>query len=190
MNSSRRNGNGLTLVELLVAIAVIVVIMTVGFHGIGLMISQTRMATATNTLNVHLQLARSEAIKRAVDVILCPSRDGVSCNADESPSVWHTGYLVFADANDNKRRDRGDQAESIIRVVGGDAEAAITITANRSRFVYQQDGTAGGSTGTFSLCDTAGRVGPQALVVSNVGRPRIAGSRPGGGEIRCFASGT
>ena len=174
--------------ELLVAIAVIVVILTVGFHGIGLMISQTRMATATNNLNVHLQLARSEAIKRAEDVILCPSRDGVSCNASENPSVWHTGYMVFADANDNNRRDEGDQAEPIIRVVGGDTEAAITITANRRRFVYQQDGTAGGSPGTFSLCDTAGRVDPQVLVVSNVGRPRIAATRPGGGEIRCVTS--
>ena len=188
MNSSRRYGNGLTLVELLVAITMIVVILTVGVQGIGLMISQTRMATATNNLNVHLQLARSEAIKRAVDVILCPSRDGISCNAYESPSVWHTGYMLFADANDNNQRDQGDDAESIIRVVGGSTDAAITITANRARFVYQQDGTAGGSPGTFSICDSAGRVAPQALIISNVGRPRIAATRPGGGEIQCFAS--
>ncbi len=175
--------------ELLVAISIIAIILTIGVHGIGLMISQTRMATATNNLNVHLQLTRSEAIKRAVDVILCPSRDGVSCNASENPSVWHTGYMVFADVNDNNRRDQGDDAEPIIRVVGGDTDAAITIIANRSRFVYQEDGTAGGSPGTFSLCDTTDRIAPQALVVSNVGRPRIADTRPGGGAIQCVASG-
>lgn len=188
MKIDRRYNKGLTLMELLVAIAIIVIILTVGVQGVGLMISQTRMATTTNNLNVHLQLARSEAIKRAVHVILCPSRDGISCNAAERPSTWHTGYMVFADWNGNNIRDQGTVPEPIIRVVSGAADARITINANRNRFVYQQDGTAGGSPGTFSLCDSTERVYPQALIVSNVGRPRVSGVRPGGGAIECGGS--
>ncbi len=59
----RKYQSGLTLIELMVTIAVMVIIMTIGIPGFNSVIEQNRATVAVNDLLGSLQLARSEAVR-------------------------------------------------------------------------------------------------------------------------------
>jgi type IV fimbrial biogenesis protein FimT len=168
-SSPKRRNRGLTLIELLITLVIAAIVLTLGSAGLGELIARNRMVTAVNTFIANLQLARSEAVTRGGDVVLCPSTDGAGCT---DSTDWHSGYLVFSDEiTENSAVDEG---EPVIRVVQGDADAPveITSTAGRTSISYQGDGTSAGANVTLTFCDTSGRTDDRQVVISNVGRPR------------------
>jgi type IV fimbrial biogenesis protein FimT len=162
-----------TLVELVVALAVLAIVVTLGVPGFARLISHTRMTTAVNTLVTNLQLARSEAVKRGSRVTLCPVAPGSSPLACADSTSWQSGYMTFSNPNNG---DTPASADQVIRHVQGKADApiSITTTSGRTSVTYQSDGTSAGTNTTFTFCDTNERVSPQAVIVSNPGRPRIS----------------
>ena len=64
----RRASSGFTLVELLVAIAVIVILATIGIPAVQELIKDNRTASQARALSALLMFARSEAIRRNADV--------------------------------------------------------------------------------------------------------------------------
>ncbi len=76
-----------------------------------------------------LNLARSEAIKRGTNVGICPSDDGLDCDAGS----WSTGWVVFVDANGDADGAAGsiDVGDTIIRVFDAlGADSVFTGTTN------------------------------------------------------------
>ena len=63
---------------------------------------------------VSLNLARSEAIKRGIDVSICASDDATDCDA----GTWSEGWIVFVDNNGDADGDTGsiDPGDIVIRV--------------------------------------------------------------------------
>lgn len=151
--------------ELVVVIAIVAIVLTLAVPGLARLISRSRMTTAVNTLVTNLQLARSEAVKRDSRVTLCPVVPRSSPSSCAGSTSWQTGYIVFSNSTGQ-----------VIRHVQGSANAPISITtsAGRTTITYQPDGTRGGANATFTFCDASGRVPPQAVIVSNPGRPRIS----------------
>ncbi|MEY6431683.1 GspH/FimT family pseudopilin [Thioalkalicoccus limnaeus] len=160
---ARRALQGVTLIELLVTLSIVAVLLTIGVPPMADLIARNRMATSVNGLLAHLQLARSEAVKRGVRVFVCPSHDGLTCTGGYS---WHQGYLVTLDPDD---------PDGVLRRSNGTNPAAIQVTTNRLRVTYQPDGTSGGSNLTFRFCDQRAQAAAsdhRRVIVSNVGRPR------------------
>lgn len=160
----RARASGLTLLELLMTLALIGILLSIGGPTFADLVARNRMAIAVNGLIAHLQFTRSEAIKRGVPVRLCPSTDGATCTGGQA---WHLGYIVTTDEKDPAAR---------LRVGGALDPNAIQIRSNRYRVVYQPLGTAGGSNQTFLFCDQrkAATVNDhRRVVLSNVGRPRV-----------------
>lgn len=76
-----------------------------------------------------LNLARSEAIKRGTSVGICPSNDGLDCNA----ASWSTGWVVFVDVNGDSDGTGAsiDAGDIIIRVFDAlGANNVPTVTTN------------------------------------------------------------
>ena len=72
-------------------------------------ILDNRLSSLNNSMISSLQLARSEAVKQKVDVVLCPSADSSNCSGD-----WTSAKrLVFIDDDADGVRDAG---ETIFRV--------------------------------------------------------------------------
>jgi type IV fimbrial biogenesis protein FimT len=118
---------------------------------------------------------RSEAIRRNVRVSMCPSpmaRTGVAACAGS----YADGWIVF----ENRDGDRiVDAQDELIRVYAA-LPAGFTITnragtrAAGNILSYQPDGSSG-RTRTLLVCAPAGsEVPPRSVVLSNVGRPRLA----------------
>ena len=169
---------GFTLIEAVIVVAMAVIIFTAVIPAWAGWALRQRLDTEVYALLADLHLARSEAIRRARRTVLCPSHDGEQCRSDPE---WHRGWIVFADDNGNRRRDPN---ELVLRVHAAAAKG-ITITSNahRLRLVYQASGLAPGTNMTFTFC--APHALPQAVILSNAGRPRQSDTRPGGGPLSC-----
>lgn len=116
-----RRCGGLTLIELLITIAVAAVLLGIAAPSFTALIENNRAANAANELLGSLQHARSEAVKRARTVRLCPSADGASC---VDGTDWGAGWIVSFD-------EAG--ASVVLRVVGAfPAGVAITGPAQQA----------------------------------------------------------
>jgi type IV fimbrial biogenesis protein FimT len=179
-NAFLRPMHGLTVIELITTVAVLVVVLAVGVPGMRGFVSRQEVGTAVDGLVGHLQLARVAAVSGGYPVVFCPTIDGSSCSGATS---WESGYLVFQDLDGDRRPDA---AEPVLRsTLPGAKGVRVLTTAGRLRVVYQPDGTSGGTNLTFRVCPRDTLTAGQAVVVSNVGRPRVAAQESGGGPIRC-----
>lgn len=83
-----------TLIELMVTLAVLAIVISLAAPSFSNMLQENRLSALTNELQGALQLARSEAVKRRVNVAVCRS------NADQSDcengTDWAGGWLMMA----------------------------------------------------------------------------------------------
>ncbi|MEW5967273.1 MAG: GspH/FimT family protein [Pseudomonadota bacterium] len=165
---------GFTLVELLVVLAVGSILLAIAVPGYAYLANTSRAAAATNDLMTALQLARSEAIKRATRVTVCKTGDAMAAApACDPAAAWEQGWLVFVDGGTRGLIDGGDL---VLRVQGGVPNVAITAPRpNFSRYVsYKADGSSQGmnnlGTGTLAVCAGGKR---RDIIINNAGRPRL-----------------
>jgi len=166
---------GFSLVELLAVLAVVAVLVGVGVPSFVSIAKSIKLTAASNGFLSHLQLARSEAIKRNSRVVLCKSPDGVACT---STGGWEQGWIVFHDANNNSLRDG---SETIIqREQPLAASLRLVGNLNVARYVsFAPTGATklvggGFQAGTLTVCHQSAEAGEARQIILNaVGRPRV-----------------
>lgn len=176
---------GFTLLELVVVVAVAGILLVTGVPALQDMVRNNRLVTETNDLVAHLNLARSEAIKRRTRVAICSSTAaGAAVPACDGGTDWDTGWVVFVDADSDVVVD---SAADVIRrsaVVAG----ATHVRASGGTLSFGADGSvAGGAATTLAVCDDRGESRGRQIRVAGVGRPQRvgpqipdAGCNPGG----------
>ena len=88
--SCRRNGQaGFTVMELLIGIAVLAILTTLAVPAFTQFIQNNRLASEANEMVAAFQFARSEALKRGVQVEVCSSANGESCGGN-----WNQGWIA------------------------------------------------------------------------------------------------
>src|SRR5688572_25899568 len=104
--------NGFTLIEILVTVAVVGVLVALAAPAFTSFIANQRISNNANELLTDLNLARSEAIKRAARVSVCktanPNLAAPICNGTDADR-WTTGRLIFTDTDGDGVIDAGDQ---------------------------------------------------------------------------------
>lgn len=79
--TTKRGEQGFTVIELMVAVAIIAIIAGIAAPSFVNLIRGNRVTSAGNELVALMQIARSEAISRRSTVLVCPSDDGAACSA-------------------------------------------------------------------------------------------------------------
>jgi type IV fimbrial biogenesis protein FimT len=138
---SRRSPHqrGLTLIELMVAMAILVVVLSIGLPSVDGIGNSSRLSSTSNELSGALQLARAEAVRRNRNVVMCRSDDLATC---ASGSVWR-GWIVFSDANGD---DQANGTDEIIRTgtlaASPEVRGSPAIASRSDRITFLSTGVA------------------------------------------------
>jgi type IV fimbrial biogenesis protein FimT len=184
MYRSIRNQAGLTLTELLTALGVIAISLSMVGSSYDSVVSNNRRATTINRLVSTMHAARSEAITRNIQVALCPSSDGEAC-ADGSD--WSIGWMYFTDVD----RDRVPNGDDVIL---GWSPGTPRLTIDSDEFptflVYRPSGrvmadTPDDDTGQFTFCDHRGAAFARVVIIGSSGQPSLSEAQADGSAPVC-----
>ncbi|WP_115047012.1 GspH/FimT family pseudopilin [Xanthomonas arboricola] len=109
---SFRRSTGFTLVELIIAIAVLAILLTIALPSFRGVIRSNRVASSANETLGLLSLARSEAIRNRRGGGVCGSASGTACDNN-----WGSGMLAWADTDVDGAFKGGD---TVLRFVSID----------------------------------------------------------------------
>lgn len=87
---ARARGKGFSLLEVLTVIAIIAILAVIATPSYTEMLRRNRLAAASSAMQVSLNLARSEAVKRGGDARVTVAANGAAGN-------WANGWTVFVD---------------------------------------------------------------------------------------------
>ncbi len=143
---------GFTLIELMVAMTLLIITMTIAIPSMQSTIQNNRAISVTNDLVASLNLARSEAIKRGVSVSICPASDQ---NFTACGSNWNNGWLIFVNPDENNVF-ANSAAEPLIRVQQVTGQGlSISSAPAVTQATYNSAGFAAAGTGNLNFSLTA-----------------------------------
>lgn len=140
MTSTRIRQFGFSFLELMIALSISAILLAMALPSLQSFVGESEITTTSNNFVHSLQTARSEAIKRAGPVGVCPSlaplADEPSCGGDD----YTNGWIVFSDDNGNGSRDNTDQ----VILQTGERSPAFTFTPDAvfaQRIYFGESGT-------------------------------------------------
>ncbi|HEV7633266.1 MAG TPA: GspH/FimT family pseudopilin [Steroidobacteraceae bacterium] len=130
----KNRSQGMTLIELLTAMLVVAILMGLAVPSFREFTQNNRTIAATNELVTALNLARSEALRRATTTVVCASSNQQTCSGS---TTWTTGWIAFNDANSNGVVDANELLQAWSGVNGG-----LVASATQDRAAYNAMGMA------------------------------------------------
>ena len=174
----RQMSAGYSLYELLMTLGIAVVVLGLGIPSLGGLVADKRLRVETDALFHAVHRARQESIVRRRVVTLCPSADGIDCDAQ---GRWSLGWILFANIG-RTGLDRRDDAEALLHY--HEVDDSVTLLSNRGTYSFRSTDQRA-TNGTLLVCDRSARAVPRAVVVSYTGRPRVSGSDSRGEPWAC-----
>ena len=181
----KKESEGYTLIELLVTLSIIAIIADIAITSFDGTLDKNKHHAVLTSFLSELHLARSEAIKRSHQIVICPSNNGITCDAISSSGVnsWAVGRIIFVDNNRNNIRD---PQEEIIRVAEPLAQGlTIKASADVSQIIRYRANGMTMETGELTICDPRGSNAAQAIIINTTGRPQISKYSETGGSLTC-----
>lgn len=164
---------GLTLLEMLVAVAVLSIILTTVAPNIQSILIKNRITADINSLSAVLQRARFTAVDEQSSVILCPTENYTACS-----NSWMNAKMVFIDVNGNGSRDNN---EALI-VSSDPAGSANMIYGISGSIVFDEQGGID-KAATIAVCPKDNNTDyASALLLSLYGRISVAVDSDGDGK--------
>lgn len=156
-----RAQRGLTLIELLVTIAVLAIMATIGVPSFQAFTARNEVAAEVLRITTALSLARNTAITRRTTITVCPSTDRATCNNSD----WSLPLVII-----EGRADGGTVDGEVLKVMSKSRVPRVTYRNDNRPIRYGLLGRPSGHNGTFRICgrhETGSEVS-----VSNFGRVR------------------
>lgn len=147
----RRTDTGFTLIEMMVAIAVLAILLAIAVPSFTEALLGSKLGAYANDLVASTTQARSEAIKRNAVITLCVSTDGANC----ASGGWEQGWIIRNDAT----------GEVILRQPAAASGIKITDTLNGVSSIAFQPTGVGATQASLRVCRATPTVGSQERVV-------------------------
>lgn len=155
--------NGMSHVELMIAIALVTVLSVSALPGVGRMMDRSKVMDTRHDLLNDFNFARNTAVKNYRHIVICPSSNQQTCSGN---TRWRDGWIVFQDVDDNQQRS---SSERVLRT--GQLNNNIIVSSGlRDHFKFSPDGTASDSIGSLMLCLSDKPTMGHRLVISKAGR--------------------
>lgn len=178
-----RRDSGFTLIELMIAIALVGILLTTAVPALDDFTNDARQTGAINDFISAIHLARNSAITTNSRVTMCASTSGANCEV----ASWDSGWIVFGDLNSNGSLDVGETIVSASAAVEG-----LNIQSGEfpAALMYRPNGRAmtnalTGNSGEFTVCDFRGAEHAKVILVELSGRPRMSETKANGAPPSC-----
>lgn len=142
--------SGFSIVELMVVLAIAAILATVAAPSFNSTMRNNQLATQANELVSTLQLARSEAVKRAQRVTICVSSDQATCTG----ANWASGWIVFNDINNDLTLNVGETLVKVQSPLAGNNTLTSAGFTSATTVQYLPTGFAAAA-GAFQLQQSA-----------------------------------
>ena len=175
MTATRQQG--LTLIELMVVIAVFAITVSIAVPAMEGLVDNAERRSALNNVYHTLSLGRSDAIKSAMSVTICPLNASDVCTGD-----WSQPVSVFRDPDNRRKLTDPDH---LIHTMDPPNKGRLRVrTGNRGYFQYAATGRVRGTLGNITYCpsDNDPKKAGQ-LIISMGGRARYARDRDSDGIV-------
>jgi type IV fimbrial biogenesis protein FimT len=177
---------GFTLIELMVTVAMIVIVLTIGVPAFKETLRNNVLTSEINEFTATLNFARSEAVKRGVSVT-------VRKTSASSLVGWEGGWQVFTDVSSNGLLDVA--TDQVLRVHES-LKTNYTLRGNNNfkNYISYKPSGESNTFGSFALCDTSGGATPptkstsRLISVNILGRISLATDNNGDGILEKTAS--
>lgn len=165
------------MIELMVTVAVLAILSMMAAPAVLNMLQANAISNNVNAFVGALQLARSEAIKNASNVVVCKAATGGAGNSScaSGSADWNMGWLVFLDRDRNGAMNWAvDSSDRIIKIQEPINNIGPIVQNTNAPVVFNSMGlvSAGVSKFTFNALDQKSDM--QKLVcISRAGRVRV-----------------
>lgn len=160
---------GFTLMELMVATAILIVLVTMATSTFGSAAQNSRATSYINNVISSILLARSEAsISFQSQVIICPSTSGEVC----SNTPWEQGWIVFTDKDLDGMIGENDELLKVVQPL----KEGVSLREHgfpSNRIIFDSEGMPN-AIGSLILCDERGPQFAKGAIIRATGRPRLA----------------
>lgn len=178
-----RKENGFTLIELMTALGIAAILISVAIPSLRSFTTNSTQTSAINDFVSSMHIARNTAITTNTRVTVCASAAGANCQS----VAWDNGWIIFADDNSNQVVD-GDEV-----IIGTSAaiDGLSIESGDFSRYLmYRPNGrimnnSINGNAGEFTVCDYRGTEHAKVVIVDLSGRPRMSETDSSGDAPGC-----
>ncbi|MGB5396019.1 MAG: GspH/FimT family pseudopilin [Gammaproteobacteria bacterium] len=167
MKTKLQDSQGYTLMEMMVVIAVLGILLTVGLPQLNAFMHSNRMVANNNDLASALKIARSEAIREGARATICQSSNPTATPPGCSTVLggWKEGWIVFIDSDGVVGQYNAATDGPLLRIYDGVAGNNVTVTPMNSSIDNYVSFTSRGvpksssgaaQSGVFKICDDRG----------------------------------
>jgi type IV fimbrial biogenesis protein FimT len=160
--------DGFNLIELLIAICLLAIIVSLAWPSFGQASARTHLGSAESTVFASINNATNDSFLRGQRLVMCPSDTSRMCISGHE---WSQGWIVFEDNNENRQRD---QDERLVQTQDAfESDLRMFSSVGRTRIVFQAGGANFGSNAHFKLCHPDYPGLSRSLYLANNGRTRV-----------------
>ncbi len=168
---------GMTLLELILAIALLSMLAAATAPSLGGIIEHRRGDAITGLLRDAIELARAEAISSGGFATLCRSGDGARCGGR-----WEDGMIVFVDNDGDRLPDTQAAVARVFRFPAPTGTIRWRSFGNRQYLQMTPMGFTRNQNGNFTWCPANGDIRQaRQLIINAAGRVREAVDSDGDG---------
>lgn len=163
---------GLTLIELLVALAMIALIYTCSIPNLNTFLMRQERELVLNNLKTAIYYAQNEALAQGKTIILCnhsPSKQS-TCEPKQW-NKWNDGFLVVT-------------GQQVLARFPALTKGTLKFESIRHNIAFEPNGTTHKTNGTFTYCPfNKNSAEARTLIINDAGRPYLNGNKDAEGYV-------
>ncbi len=164
-STQKRQQRGLTLLEMLIALAVAAIVLTVVAPSVQNLLAKNRVTSEINELSAVIQFARYTAIDQNSRTLVCPASDFANCSTN-----WNQAKIVFIDNNNNNKRDTSEPLLLTTQIVS----SVNSMTGPDTPLVFLDSGATTASVSIKVCPDENSNATARAININAQGRVRVS----------------
>lgn len=173
---------GFTLIELIVVMTISAILVAAAIPSFVWLNARTKAANASNSLLASFELARSEAIRRNMNVSVCRAEDPTLaapvCSSAAVGAIagddWGTGWVVFAKTSGGVAFGTFEGGDTVLRVeqlIGPPNPRVVAVSSGAPQFYsFRGDGMSLGAGAPLGMTFGIDYRNPAVATVSAAGR--------------------